>query len=88
MSAFRVFDDVCVPQFDTFKLPEAIMKDMMHLNLVDEAGCQLVARWMHSDRYQWLGLVTNGLVFQDEVFSSEFALSGHVVPKTDSRVIS
>ena len=59
------------------------MQNMMDLNLIDERCSKLVARWMHGNRDQGLGLVSHSFVLEHEVLSRQLALACDVVPKSN-----
>lgn len=83
VSTARVLYYVGVADLDTFHFAKSVMQNMVHLDLVDEGCCELVARWVHRNRNQRSSLIADRHVFEHEEFSRQFALPCHVVPETD-----
>ena len=43
---------------------------------------------MNCHRDQRLGLVTHGLIFENEILSGQLTLTSHVIPETDGGVVA
>jgi hypothetical protein len=70
MTSLTELHFLAVLYLNVLVMPQLIVQDMVHTDLVDKASREVIATWMESHRYQRLGSFSDSHILKHVVFSS------------------